>query len=443
MRIYRPEIDGLRALAVVSVLLYHLDFKMFGGGFVGVDVFFVISGFLITNNILSDIEEEKFRLKNFYLRRLRRLFPALFFTLVFSLLLGCLLLSPEHLKKLGNFIPYAGFFLPNIFLLGESGYFATESIFKPLLHFWSLGIEEQFYLIWPTTLIILSTVRFRFALPIFLILIGGVSLLYAERNIYEYQSQVFYLMHFRLYEFALGAICVCYFKKPIKQILFNEIAFILGLGLILYSVLQYSSATIFPGLNALIPCFGATLIICSSEARIAKKILANPPMIFIGLISYSLYLIHWPVIVYSNYVLNNINIPLAVFLSAALAVLMYYFIETPLRYSKSKLAVSKQEKSKSYGEMRFLWQCISLSILLFSISIYLWKSDGWSWRIPQEKRAVVAFVEKDLELYRKVLRSDDCSYGDTVQHRVTFLESKIERCCGRNVILSIKRKIIT
>lgn len=416
MRFYRNDIDGLRALAVLAVLFCHLDLRIFQGGFVGVDIFFVISGFLISNNIIEDLRESRFSFKDFYIRRIRRLCPAMYFTILLSLITGYFLLSPEHLERLGGMVVHSVVFLPNIFLLEENGYFDTNSIFKPLLHFWSLGVEEQFYLIWPVSIFILRK-RLNL-LPYVLLVFAALSLLLAENNLQKltYTNSTFYLPHFRIYEFAIGAICVFYLRNPVKNLFLNELGMISGLALIAFSVFSYSAETKFPGLTSLIPCCGACLIICSLESRLFKKILTNRCMVFTGLISYSLYLIHWPVIVYYRLLFNTIDCLGAVFIvlsSVIIATFMYYYIETPFRTQKYK------------DKTHFLLIISTLAIVEMFIAAHIWANKGWEWRLTNNsQRVLIKEIKNNREKRSEMIDGSLCNY----RNNANFIKGISSKC---------------
>jgi len=334
---YRADIDGLRAIAVLSVLLFHLDMDAFSGGFVGVDVFFVISGFLITRLILHDFKSGTFSFGRFYVRRARRIFPVLFLTLAATLAAGYLFFSDQHLVRLGGSALSAVFSLSNFYFWGEAGYFDTAASLKPLLHTWSLGIEEQFYLLWPAVLVLLLS-RFPRWAPLVFIVLGGALSLFLSEFFVRWPSIAFFLLPFRAFEFGLGAILVWAERGRFKNAFLRELCVALGLGLIGYSVLFFDAETPFPGLAALVPCVGTSLVIYAGETRFLSRILSNPLAVAMGLISYSLYLVHWPLVVFYKYLGDGAldvgarwQIALV---SVFLAALMYRFVERPFRYGR-------------------------------------------------------------------------------------------------------------
>ncbi len=299
-KIFRKDINGLRTVAVLLVLLFHIDSSWLGAGFLGVDVFLVISGYLITKSILFDLDEKRFSLKGFYTRRIRRLFPALAFTIFLVLLLGVFLLSSHFYNRVAQSSLAALFSVSNIFFWLEDGYFNQGSELKPLLHTWSLGLEEQFYLLWPVLLILCYKIRknlFWFSL----FFIGLLSLLAAQYYTPIDSTATFYLLPFRIFEFVLGALCL-----PLEKIFpsnkrLNIMSHLAGLFLIIVPSILWDKYTDMPGLMSLIPCAGAMLILCASSSLASKALLENKLMSLVGKASYSIYLFHWPLIVFYNH----------------------------------------------------------------------------------------------------------------------------------------------
>jgi peptidoglycan/LPS O-acetylase OafA/YrhL len=374
---YRPEIDGLRAVAVVSVFLFHLGLPLFSGGFVGVDVFFVISGYLITRLIYSDVSAGKFTFGRFYIRRTRRLAPALLLTLGASLVGSCLLMAPVHLAKFGTSLVAAIFSVSNILFWSESGYWDMDSSIKPLLHTWSLGVEEQFYLFWPALLWVLLRRSVATAVA-GIVAVGVVSFalnLGPLGGVSLSSATLFYLLPFRVFEFAIGAILV--WAPPLREGVAKEISPALGLAAILWSVLTFTEKTVFPSYNALVPCVGAALIIYGGNSKYVGAVLRNRVAVGIGLISYSLYLIHWPLIVFVRYYTmqrltpsEQIAISVATLTSASL---MYRYIETPFRRPRGFVRSNPIFFGLTFANTAW--------ILAFAVALY--RSAGWPERIPE------------------------------------------------------------
>jgi peptidoglycan/LPS O-acetylase OafA/YrhL len=325
---YRADIDGIRSVAVLSVVLFHAFPKLAPGGFVGVDAFFVISGYLITSIIVTDLDGKGFSFKEFYARRVRRLFPALVIVLGVTLALGYWLFLPEELASLAKNAIASALFSANLTLLSETGYFDLDASLKPLLHLWSLGVEEQFYLFWPIALI-LTPRRFRLALMV-LVMIGSFAL--NVGLIGRYGAEVFYLPFTRVWELMAGAILL---RVSIKSAVAREVlsvAAVVGTGLLLA---YYNSKMTFPGWAALGPIAVTGAALLSQGSLLNRILLCNPAAVFVGKISYPFYLWHWPLLVYGKaYPLRTLTTPdLAglVVLAFVLAWLTYEFVEKPVR----------------------------------------------------------------------------------------------------------------
>lgn len=379
---YFKHIDGLRALAVLSVILVHLDFSLFSGGYVGVDIFFVISGFLITNIIVKElITTDNFSFLNFYTRRVRRIFPALIFTLFLSFVFSIWLLNVPKFNLYGGSLISSILSISNIFFYKTSGYFDIFSQSAPLLHTWSLGVEEQFYIFWPISLFIIFKANKNFILP-FTILSIIVSLCWSIHTQDKNINKLFYLVQFRVFEFAIGA-CLVYLRNfKINKNIINELIFLIGLFLILFSVFTYDSNTLFPSYNALPPVIGSSLLIFSGTARFSGYLLRNNLFRFIGLISYSLYLIHWPIIVFvktynedigNDFKLSLIMKIIIIFISIFAASLMYYLIEKPFRKNIPK---ERKNQIKQFA----IWVFVMIAFILIGISIRYY-SNNWLWRV--------------------------------------------------------------
>ncbi len=380
---YYKHIDGLRALAVIAVLLVHLDFATFSGGFVGVDVFFVISGFLITNIIVKELEAtNKFSFVNFYTRRIRRIMPALMFTLTMSFILGIWLLNLAKFQVFGGSLATAIVSFSNIFFYNQAGYFDIFSQSSPLLHTWSLGVEEQFYIFWPVLLLLGYKISKKILLPL-LISIFVASLAWSIHQQNVDMTALYYLVQYRAFEFAIGGFLAYLFSRKIltvKEGFVSEIFCLLGFVFILYPVFGYDENTLFPSYNALMPAVGAAFLIYAGSAKFAGYILRNRVVGFIGLISYSLYLIHWPLIVfvktYNEDMGQAFEISLTtkfiiLFGSILIATFMYYFIEQPFRKGIPK---EKFKQALLLGR----WSIIIGVFVALGCSIFY--SKGWLWR---------------------------------------------------------------
>lgn len=333
---YRPDIDGLRTIAVGTVILFHGKLGLLPGGFVGVDVFFVISGFLISSILLGEIGHGRFSLAGFYERRIRRILPALMVVLLAVMLAGALVYPPQDYLLLAKSAKAAALFYANFFFHGQAGYFAPDAETQPLLHTWSLAVEEQFYLVAP--LFLWGIARLARQWQVALVgLAFAVSLGFSVAGaMNEDGSGAFYLPHSRAFELIIGMMLAMGLAPRLPSQTAAEITGVTGLALIAYSVLFFSEATPFPGYAALAPCLGAALIIASGAGHttFVSRILATAPMVFTGKISYSLYLWHWPIFVFAAYqwgelsVFDRVGLIVAAYL---LSVLTYWFVEQPAR----------------------------------------------------------------------------------------------------------------
>ncbi|MEZ4503806.1 MAG: acyltransferase family protein [Dehalococcoidia bacterium] len=339
---YRAEIDGLRALAVIPVVLFHAGVDGFSGGFVGVDVFFVISGFLITSIIVREGAEGRFSLIGFWERRARRILPPMFVVIAFSLLVGFFLLTPEDLDRLGRAVAAQSVFSSNILFWQEQGYFGPTAGELPLLHLWSLAVEEQFYLLFPVAFVAVGRwlPRLRWAL-----VAGGVmaSFLVSLWATEAYPKAAFFLMPPRAWELGAGALLAMWVSSgryAVPHRLAAEAASGLGVGLIAYGVFTIDEATPFPGTAAIAPVLGATAVIWANSGQTTRvgTWLSWRPLVFTGLISYALYLWHWPLLVFAAYpsggmpdALHPLLTAGVIALSVGLAVASYRLLETPIR----------------------------------------------------------------------------------------------------------------
>lgn len=334
---YRSEIDGLRAIAVVPVILFHAGFETFSGGFVGVDVFFVISGYLITSLILLEVEQGRFSIINFYERRARRILPALFLVMLVCIPFGWLVLPAPDMKDFSKSLVAVSLFASNILFWRQSGYFDTAAELKPLLHTWSLAVEEQYYVLFPLCLLLAWRLGKRWML-ILLVLGGLLSLALAQWGSLANPSAAFFLLPTRGWELLLGAVAAAYLSRssqPAVPRLIAEVGGTLGLVLIAYAVLAYRNDTPFPGLYALVPTIGALLIILfATQQTSVGRFIGNRAFAGIGLISYSAYLWHQPLFVFDRYLGHtNSKAMLLIFACASLvlAYLTWRCVERPFR----------------------------------------------------------------------------------------------------------------
>jgi peptidoglycan/LPS O-acetylase OafA/YrhL len=334
---YRPDIDGLRSVAVLSVLLFHLGVGPVTGGFVGVDIFFVISGYLIASIIMRESAEGRFSLHRFYIRRVRRIFPALFTMMACTIAIGGEILLPLDYRALGASAVATTLFFSNFYFAAQSGYFGIDGQETPLLHTWSLAVEEQFYIVFP--LLMLLALRGR-GHRWLLWSTGAASFVYAAWQVGTAPDEAFYLPLSRMWEFLAGVLLAARLIPAITSRAISEVTGLAGAGMIAWAVLGFTSDTSFPGVNALFPVLGAMLLIYAGpDGSQINRALAMRVPVFIGRISYSLYLWHWPIIVFWNYRSDGqweVGEQLFVFAaSLAAATLSWRYIELPFRSSRS------------------------------------------------------------------------------------------------------------
>ncbi|MEM7429289.1 MAG: acyltransferase family protein [Pseudomonadota bacterium] len=336
MHAYRPDIDGLRALAILPVLFFHAGLGLFEGGYVGVDVFFVISGYLITKIIYGEISAGNFSILKFYERRARRILPALFAVCAFSFVAAWWLFVPLDFQDFSRSLAAAMLFASNILFMGETGYFAQPSEVKPLLHTWSLAVEEQFYIVFPVLLAIAAMGFRRFIGPfvVLLLVISFAACIWATdyRPVYA-----FFLSPTRAWELLMGSVLAIGLVPAIENRTVMNVLSVAGLALVLWAIFMFTADTGFPGWQAAIPCLGAALLIYAngSGETWGARLLSLKPFVWIGLISYSLYLWHWPLIVFAKYAwgedMPHWGLWALIALSFVAAALSWRFVEQPFR----------------------------------------------------------------------------------------------------------------
>ncbi|MGS2724290.1 acyltransferase family protein [Porticoccus sp. GXU_MW_L64] len=340
---YRPEIDGLRALAVVPVIFFHAGFEYFGGGFVGVDIFFVISGYLITSIIIAEIEKNKFSINNFYERRARRILPALSACLLVTSLSSLVLMPPPLLEEYSKSLISVATFLSNVHFYRSSDYFSPASEENPLLHTWSLSVEEQYYLFFPIVIFLLWPLGKKWVVSI-LAVTAVASLALAQTLATGNQAYAnFYLIFSRAWELFFGSIAAFFWYKKIEAApLIKESLSLLGLIFIFFSIVAFNKYTPYPSVFTLVPVLGTLmLILFATEGTTIKKLLSIKPIVFTGLLSYSLYLWHQPFFAFLR--IKSIGMPetklffIAIIIIAIIAYLSWKYIEIPFR-SKSKFS---------------------------------------------------------------------------------------------------------
>jgi peptidoglycan/LPS O-acetylase OafA/YrhL len=344
LRAYRADIDGLRAVAVWLVVLYHAWPKWVKSGFIGVDIFFVISGFLITSIILHDLERGSFSLREFYSRRVRRIFPALLTVLFVTLAFGWYVLLHHEFAQLGKHVSAAAAFLSNLILWNESGYFDNDHTTKPLLHFWSLGVEEQFYLVWPLMLALFF--RLRAGILLFLVITLAASFLYGLHSIFDAPDEAYFSPVTRFWELAAGGLVAYLLSARKPAIPGRALLPTVGMLLLVLGALFIDTQRAFPGAWAVLPVAGTcALIVAGSEGWVNKHLLGNPLMARMGRISYPFYLWHWPLISFAYIVIGEKPSPatkvILVLGALALAILTFRFVERPIQRARNRAPAIK------------------------------------------------------------------------------------------------------
>ena len=421
---YRPDIDGLRAIAVLAVVIFHLGIPGFGGGYVGVDVFFVISGFLISSIIKGKLEQREFRLRGFYGRRIRRLVPPLIVTVAATLLGAGLLLTPYDMIGFARSAVAALFSLSNFVFFMEAGYWDTASELKPLLHTWSLGVEEQFYLFWPALMMLIVAARswLSFTAAMLAITAGGFGLCVWYTGLD--QAAAFYLLPFRVFQFSMGALVIPLIdviaaqpggkKQSIASALLAA-----GLMLIALSVALLADGSRFPGWWVLLPTSGAALCLLAGGLREQNQgglfcVLDNRVSLWLGRVSYSLYLVHWPIV--SLYRYEN-GLHLGVLEQVALAIVTL-LATCVLHYGVERRFY--QRAGYERGEGAGISNIVAVTgigasaIAVATVSATAWLGDGWMWRMPDLAHGaddIKAGMNRRYTLYRNGCTLDAIQRG--------------------------------
>ena len=404
---YRPDIDGLRAVAVLLVLAVHLRTR-FTGGYIGVDVFFVISGYLISNVILSELGSGTFSIVTFYERRIRRIFPAMLAMMAVTTVLVYRFSVPNEVEGYGRSLLAALFSSSNFLFWHEAGYFDTSSAAKPLLHTWSLAVEEQFYIVFPLFLMLVR----RFAprrMRVAILALLALSLAAAAIAVRHDTTAAFFFAPLRAWELLLGTVVSQRYLPSLRGVVARNLGSALGLGLIVASAIRYDATTPFPGLAAIPPCLGAALILAAGEtgSSLIGRALALRPVVFVGLISYSLYLWHWPILVFQES--NNLLVAgvvqgakakvVVVAVSLVVATLSWALVEQPFRTGRFRPGRKKV----------FLINGLAVAALaLIAAGMVLGK--GFPERFPPEARQIATYSGRTLD--EPAFREADCFVGD-------------------------------
>lgn len=422
---YRREIDGLRALAIVPVILFHAGFVGFSGGYVGVDVFFVISGYLITTILAAELNNNAYSIVNFYERRARRILPALFVMLAVTLPIAYGLLNPADLRAYAKSLLGSVLFLANVTAYMQSGYFDAASDIKPLMHLWSLAIEEQYYVLFPVLLAFLW--KFRQAKVMAVVtLISAISLLTAEIKLNKDASIAFFYLHSRAWELGVGALLALMMQASAKPKILDirasvrQVLALGGLAMIVYAIVSFDKGMRFPGVSALVPVLGAVFVIAFATPETwAGKLLGARWLVGVGLISYSAYLWHQPIFAFARYQSpNHLGQPVLmglIFLTGAIAYLSWRFVEAPFR-------------NKVFMTRRSLAIMALSGIVLFSaFAVLINVKQGFPGRYPKEfASAFDPYKVKEGKFcdFKKVAGVDDldfCEFGDAASKTTVVL----------------------
>jgi peptidoglycan/LPS O-acetylase OafA/YrhL len=419
--IYRPEIDGLRAIAVLAVVLFHAKLKGFSGGFIGVDIFFVISGYLITSIIVAELQAGRFSLLTFYERRARRILPALFVMMLVCLPFAWVYLDAPDLRGFCKSLIAVPTFSSNILFWKETGYFDTTSELKPLLHTWTLALEEQYYLLFPLFLMASWKLGLK-RIALLLAVVAAAALFMAQQGASTDSAAVFYLLPTRAWELLVGSFIAFHFsRRPRPRVVnsrylfwINQSASITGVLLIGYALFTFDENTPYPGVNALFPTLGAALIIaCARPRSLVCRILSQGALVRIGLISYSAYLWHQPMFAFAR----NISIvePTALtmlmlcVLSLALAYLSWRFVEHPFR------------TRNTFSRAQVLKLSASASMLFIGIGLMGYLNNGFENRFAADASISTSFAEPtlrdrcDTHYDGKGWDIDFCLFGDPLK----------------------------
>ena len=376
---YRPDIDGLRAFAVMAVVLFHAGLDAVPGGFVGVDIFFVISGYLITRLIVEQLREGKFSFWDFYARRTRRIYPALFVLIPLVLLAGFFVLTPGEYEDLAMSAIYSSAFLANIYFWLNTGYFDLAAVTMPLLHLWSIGVEEQFYMMWPATLVLvwrfarMGQTATLIALVVATVLLAILCIVWTGLD----SKSAFYLPFTRLWEFTLGALVLA--LPAITWPRLADLLSVLGVAAMVGAALTLNENLPYPGYYAILPCAGAAACMAAGETSLMGHFLSLRPNVMLGKLSYSLYLWHWPIFVYYGLYTES-EVPVyeklwLIPLALGISYLSWRFVEQPIRRRKDH-------------PRQYVMIGASAAATTACIALLVVANSGFPSRIPESVRAL-------------------------------------------------------
>lgn len=411
---YRPDIDGLRAIAIILVIIFHAGFSFLSGGYIGVDVFFVISGFLITSLIDKEIGENKFTFKNFYLRRIRRIIPVLVFVMILITIPAYFILFADNLEAYGRTLIHTFLSTNNLYLfLNSKDYFAENSDLVPFLHTWSLSVEEQFYLILPPFLLFIYKKTNYQKRNLILLILCVCSLLFSIYQTNSNPKMAYFLLPARIFELLIGVCLAAYWVKLPELTKFkNNVISILGLLFIIVPAVILDKSSVFPGLNAFWPCLGTAALIFTGKTEktkgIVNKLIQNKLLVSIGLISYSLYLWHWPIFVLIKY--------LGITLEGKTRILVLCFVFIISYLSWKFIEQSFRLKFKFNFQKTMLYIFLPSLITILLIYGVLDSKDGFPERFPElsefsPKKNYPNYVRKQCFDKFKIGNCEDCFLG--------------------------------
>lgn len=418
--VYLPFVDGLRALAIIAVVAYHAFPGVMTGGFSGVDVFFVISGFLITSLVASEISNGSFSLYHFFVRRARRLLPAAFVCVVVVTALASFILLPDALWYYGrSLLSFVGLYA-NFFFYWTGGYFSTPALEKPLLHTWSLSVEDQFYLTWPLFLMLATPFLSRRIIIGIVVIAIAASLWMAEAKVAVDQEYAFFMLPARAWELLSGAALALVAPRIKLGRAAGEALSIAGFMAVLGSFLLLSSSSDFPGLNAVPPCFGTVAIIagCISQNVSLRQMLSSRPLVFIGLISYSLYLWHWPLLALASYRLERPleagEASVIVLISLIAAAVSWRWVEKPFRVSHRPAEDATRDRS----DLKFLTAAVSCVLFMLTAAGTIKGMKGFPERFAPDTRRILSQLvagnptRMACDQFENVFANDEiCNFG--------------------------------
>lgn len=422
---YRPELDGLRAIAVCSVLLFHSGLAWAKGGFIGVDVFFVLSGYLMTRIILGDTNGKEIQIWRFFARRAQRIFPAFFVVLLIATILFWPILTPSEINEFGRYLAGSSVFLSNFYYGLRFAYFSAEGLQNPLLHTWSISIEVQFYLIAP--LVLLSLAKLGFSKTNILICVGGLSILSFMSFILQYATNpqtAYYSLSARLWEFGLGSSCALLCRLPARLDFLAPWIAAAGLSLIGVAALgAVPDASVFEE-NILLAALGTSFVLFSGSRNVIARSISIPPLLFLGKISYSIYLIHWPLFLFYKmwtfkYELSLLEIFLLTIATVAISYLSWRIIEAPAS-SKRQVAVS-----------RTFTRYAIVAICVFSLGLLLrqWTSQGAP-ELVKLSNYTTEYLSSERFSNQFEARGEQCFLSDKTESSFSF--SKLDSCLERS-----------